>query len=322
MKKDELYEEEVVETNEENKTVKNLKVSNKMKGIVITGLTLVVITTGILGFKYVTNQTPNIDLSTKEVITLVSENSVADEVISSETISSLDEVSAKVELSERLHNLNLEQHIGGLVKLDMPETYNVDEVNEMIDVFEELYENDKVRNEVLSKESREFTELALRLEAYERCVNGSLSNDAYKDLVAYAIPEVKAEVADACGFVADEVSNMKIGAGENSYVITFTDPNTGKAYNVKAARSNPFTSTGYIYDVIDNIYTWQANSTKANDTGTTYDEARNNDLKNGVAMLKTLTLMEHEITNKGVIKTTTTISEVKDKVKSLNSTEK
>ena len=323
MKKEELYEEEVVETNEvETKTVKNLKVSNKMKGILITGLTLVVLTTGILGFKYATNRTPDINISTGEVITMVSENSVVDEVIGQTTIDELDQVSAKVELSERLHNLNLQKYIGDLVKLDVPETYSVDNVNAMIDSFEVLAENNKVKNEVLSKESREFTELALLLEAYERCVNGSLSNDAYKALVAYAIPEVKAEVADACGFDASDVAHMKIGAGEKSYVITFTDPKTGKEYNVKAAKSNPFSSTGYVYDVIDSIYNWQDSSKKANDTGNTYDAERNNDIKKGVDMLKTLTIMDCEITDKGVIKTTTPMSTVKDKVKEFGKIEK
>ena len=317
--REDLIDEEVGV--EETKTTKPKK-GNKLKKVIATGLVLVTVGVGgTLLYLNIDNQTPKFTQTTTTIVNSVESASVIDDIISDETIADLDELAMKVELSEQLHNLNLEQYIGGLDKLQMPESYTVEGVSTMIDQFNEYLKNEKVQNGVLSKEDREFTKLALSLEAYERAVNGSLTNEAYQTLVNYGIPVVKGKVLDACGFEASEVTNLKIGSGAKAYVITFNDPTTGKTYNVAAEKGNAFTSKGYVSDVIGDIYSWQDKSSKAQDTGTSYDGERNKDILNGINTLKTITLMDCTITNKGKIEVTSTMKEVRAKEKALTQTE-
>lgn len=316
---EELREEEYAET---NKNTKKIRKGNKLKKAITTGIVLVAIgVSGTLVYLNVDNQTPNFTQSATTIVNSVESASVIDDVISEATIADLDELSAKVELSEKLHNLELENYIGGLAKLEMPESYTVEEVTDMIEVFNALREEEKVKNGVLSSEDRKFTQLALTLEAYERKVNGSLTNDAYKTLVNYGIPAVKSKVLDACGFDASEVSSLRIGSGNKAYVVTFNDPKTGKEYNVEAEKGNNFTSKGYVSEVISQIYDWQTKAQQAQDTGTSYDGRRNEDILEGINSLKALTLMDCTITNKGKIEVTSTMSEVKAKEKALTQSE-
>lgn len=317
--REDLKEEVVVE---ETKTTKTKK-GGKLKKVIATGLVLVTIGVGgTLLYLNIDNQTPKFTQTTTTIVNSVESASVIDDIIADETIADLDELAVKVDLSEQLHDLNLEQYIGGLDKLEMPESYTIEGVSTMIDTFNTLLENEKVKNGVLSKEDREFTKLALTLEAYERAVNGSLTNDAYKTLVNYGIPVVKGKVLDACGFEASEVSNLKIGSGAKSYVITFDDPTTGKTYNVEAAKGNAFTSKGYVSEVIGDIYDWQSKSSKAQDTGTSYDGERNKDILEGINTLKAITLMDCTITNNGKVEVTSSMKEVRAKEKALTQPEK
>ena len=316
--REDLNEEVVVE---ETKTTKTTK-GGKLKKVIATGLVLVTIGVGgTLLYLNIDNQTPKFTQTTTTIVNSVESASVIDDIISEETIADLDELAVKVELSEQLHDLNLEQYISGLDKLEMPETYTIDGVSATIDAFNVLLENEKVKNGVLSKEDREFTQLALVLEAYERAVNGSLTNEAYQTLVNYGIPVVKGKVLDACGFEASEVANLRIGSGAKSYVITFNDPQTGKTYNVVAEKGNAFTSKGYVSEVIGDIYNWQSKSSKAQDTGTSYDGERNKDILEGINTLKSITLMDCTITNKGKIEVTSTMKEVRAKEKALSQPE-
>ena len=316
--------EEVENVNEEEIRKPRGRKSNKLRNAIIGGLVLVSVgVSGTLVYLHIDNQTPNYTVPATAIVRSVEDNTTFDEtiqIVNSSAVTDLDYLSDVVGLSERLHELNLSKYVGGLTRYEIPEEFNVADVNAMIDEFEELSQNEKVKNGVLSGEDRDFTRLALTLESYERSVNGSLSNDAYRVLTNYGIPCVKEKVLDACGFDAQEVSDMKIGSAYNSaYVISFTDSGTDKTYTINAAKSNPFSSTGYVYDVIGDIYTWQAKSNSQTDTGTSYDGERNKDILNGINTLKTLTLMDCEITNSGNIKVTTTMSEVRDKTKALTS---
>jgi len=306
----------------EQQKMKLSPTGEKLKKAIITGV--VVVTVGVTGTIVglrLDNNTPNFKHTAAEIVQYVSDESVIDEVleiVDSNAVADLDTLAEKVELSERLHELNLEKYIGDLDKLEMPETYSVEEVNEMIDEIEELCENEKVKNGVLCEESREFTQLALNLEAYERAVNGSLSNLAYQELIDYAMPCVKAKVLDACGFDASEVNYTKIGKAPKSYVITFDDPKTGQNYSLNVYSGNSLTSKGYAHTVIEQIYSWQSKTNKAEDTGTSYDGDRNDDILDGINSLKAFTLMDCEITEKGDFKVTTKMSEVRAKEKALS----
>lgn len=310
---EELREEEYVEK-EQSKPVKG----GKLKKAFAVGLVLVTVGVGgTLLYLNIDNQTPKFTQTTTTIVNSVESASVIDDIISEETIADLDELAVKVELSEQLHDLNLEQYIGGLTKLEMPDSYTVEGVSTMIEEFKELAKNKKVQNSVLSQEDREFTRLALSLEAYERAVNGTLTNEAYQTLVNYGIPVIKGKVLDACGFEAEEVANLRIGSGSKAYVITFLDPQTGKTYNVEAEKGNAFTSKGYVSTVIGNIYNWQDKASKAQDTGTSYDGERNADILSGINTLKTITLMDCSITNKGKIEVASTMKEVRAQEKAL-----
>lgn len=329
----------VVERTEEGE---RLTTSNNKLGKAITaGILLVTVgVTGVLVGLNIDNNTPHFNVSTGQVLAAKADTTTLDNVIEMKDATAavdLDEVIKIVELSERLHNLNLDSVTEGLYtlnfrpsqegvhdqdnrdNLEIPESYNVDEVNALIDQYEELGKHEKVQNGVLSQEDREYTRLALILKGYEFSVNNSLSNDAYHELANYGILCVKSKVLDACFFAPEEVNNMKIGSGATAYLITFDDTKTGKCYKVEAYKGSAFTSNGYVYDTIDAIYNWQDKANSTEELGMAYDGERNKDIIEGVNMLKTLTVMDCEINNKGQIKVTTSMKEVRDYVKTIGS---
>lgn len=326
----ENHDVEIERTEEGERLTTN---NNKLGKVITTGFLLVAVGfTGVLVGLNIDNNTPHFNLSTGQVLAAKADTTTLDNVIEMKDATAavdLDEVVEIVELSERLHNLNLDTITEGLYTLpqegihdqgnvlEIPTSYDIDEVNNLIDQFEELGKHEKVQNGVLSQEDREYTKLALVLKGYEFCVNNSLSNDAYHELANYGILCVKSKVLDACFFAPEEVSNMKIGSGSSAYLITFDDTNTGKCYKVEAYKGSAFTSNGYVYDTIDAIYNWQGKANSSEELGMTYNGERNKDIIEGVNMLKTLTVMDCEITNKGQIKVTTSMKEVRDYVKAI-----
>ena len=326
----ENHDVEIERTEEGERLTTN---NNKLGKVITTGFLLVAVgVTGVLVGLNIDNNTPHFNLSTGQVLAAKADTTTLDNVIEMKDATAavdLDEVVEIVELSERLHNLNLDTITEGLYTLpqegihdqgnvlEIPTSYDIDEVNNLIDQFEELGKHEKVQNGVLSQEDREYTKLALVLKGYEFCVNNSLSNDAYHELANYGILCVKSKVLDACFFAPEEVSNMKIGSGSSAYLITFDDTNTGKCYKVEAYKGSAFTSNGYVYDTIDAIYNWQDKANSSEELGMTYNGERNKDIIEGVNMLKTLTVMDCEITNKGQIKVTTSMKEVRDYVKAI-----
>lgn len=307
---------------------------NKLGKALTVGVLLVAMGVGgtLVGLN-IDNNTPHFNVSTGQVLTAKADTTTLDNVIEMKDATAaidLDEVIEIVELSERLHNLDLETITQGLYTLpqegihdaenvlEIPETYDIDEVNALIDQFEELGKHEKVKNGVLSQEDREYTKLALILRGYEFSVNNTLSNDIYYDLSNYGILCVKAKVLDACMFAPEEIDNMKIGSGSTAYIISFDDNQTGKCYNVEAYKGSEFSTAGYVYKTIDSIYNWQTKATaEKDDTCYLYNGERNKDIIEGVDMLKALTVMDCEITNKGQIKVTTSMKEVRDYVKSI-----
>ena len=326
----ENHDVEIERTEEGERLTTN---NNKLGKVITTGFLLVAVGfTGVLVGLNIDNNTPHFNLSTGQVLAAKADTTTLDNVIEMKDATAavdLDEVVEIVELSERLHNLNLDTITEGLYTLpqegihdqgnvlEIPTSYDIDEVNNLIDQFEELGKHEKVQNGVLSQEDREYTKLALVLKGYEFCVNNSLSNDAYHELANYGILCVKSKVLDACFFAPEEVSNMKIGSGSSAYLITFDDTNTGKCYKVEAYKGSAFTSNGYVYDTIDAIYNWQGKANSSEELGMAYNGERNKDIIEGVNMLKTLTVMDCEITNKGQIKVTTSMKEVRDYVKAI-----
>lgn len=336
-KYEENYEVELERTEEGERLAPK---GNKLGKVLSTGAVLVVLGVGgVLVGLNITNQVPHFNISTKDVLTAKADTTTLDNVIEMKDATAavdLDEVIEIVELSERLHNLNLDSVTEGLYtlnlrpsqegihdqekldNLEIPESYNIDEVNALIDQFEELGKHEKVKNGVLSQEDREYTRLALILKGYEFSVNNSLSNDIYYELSNYGILCVKAKVLDACMFAPEEIESMKIGSGNSAYIISFDDTTTGKCYNVEAYKGSSFSTAGYVYKTIDSIYNWQTEATAEKDnTCMLYNGDRNKDIIEGVNLLKTLTLMDCEITNKGQIKVTTPMSEVRDVAKSI-----
>lgn len=317
---DEYMEQEQNNVREEHSR-KRVRKGHKLRNAIIAGVVVVGVgVSGTLVYFNMDNKTPNFTVPAHQIVSSISDSTVFDEaieIVNAEAIDELDSLGEIVELSERLHSLDLNKKIGNLAHYEMPSEFSVDDVNALIDQYQELAQQENVKNGVLSEEDREFTKLTLTLEAYERSVNGTLSNDAYQTLVNYGIPCVKSKVLDACGFAAGEISNMRIGAGNNSYLITFNDTETDKEYIIKAHDSNPFSSTGYVHDVIESIYDWQTKSANQTDTGTSYDGKRNDDIKKGINSLKTLTLMNCEIDKNGEIKVTSKMEEVREKVKTL-----
>ena len=329
--KKENYEVEIERTEDGERLAPK---DSKLGKVLATGAVLVMIGfSGVLVGLNITNQVPHFNVSTKEVLTAKAVTTTLDNVIEMKDATAaadLDEVIEIVELSERLHDLDLDSVTKGLYTLpqegihdngyvlEIPENYNIDDVNALIDRYEELRKNEKVKNGVLSQEDREFTQLALVLKGYEFSVNSTLSNDIYYELSNYGILCVKAKVLDACMFAPEEIDSMKIGSGNSAYIISFDDTKTGKCYNVEAYKGTDFSTAGYVYKTIDSIYNWQTTATaEKDDTCMFYNGERNKDIIEGLNLLKALTIMDCEITNKGHIRVTTPMSEVKDVAKSI-----
>ena len=317
MERNYQVEEEVVEEQE-----KAPKKGSKLGKALTAGILLVTVGVGgtLVGLN-INNNTPHFNVTTGQILEAKADTTTLDEIIEMKdytAVTDLDEVVEIVELSERLHDLDLENVTEGLNKYEMPQTYDIDEVNGLIDRYNAYLENEKVENGVLCREDREFTQLALILEAYERSVNNSLNNDIYYELSNYGILCVKSKVLDACFFAPEEVDNMRIGSGRNAYIIAFNDTQTGKCYNVTAYQGTEFSTAGYVHETIDAIYDWQtkANATNAEPT-ISYDGERNSDIIEGVNMLRALTIMDCQITNNGQIKVTTPMSEVRDYAKTI-----
>ena len=298
---------------------KRIKFTKKGIAILTTYTAVLVMVTGGVT-QAILNEEPEVNITTSQIVAQTSSNTQLDEVldkVDSEIVFKLDKLEETVKLSESLHSLNLGQYIRGLEKYEMPQYYNVEDVNNMIMRFCELEETKEVENDLLSYNNREFTKLCLTLESIERKVNGDITNASYKTLVKYAIPMVKTKLLDACGFTADEVTDIKIGSGDAVYVISFTDKETGKIYYIEPVKSSRFHSKGYMHDVIDQIYYWQDCSKLANNNGDTYNGERNNDILEGIKLLKTASLAECELTDDGKLKVNTTMKDIKDKVKKI-----
>ena len=209
--------------------------------------------------------------------------------------SDLDIIERIVNLSEELHDLNLEQYVSGIARPAKPETYNLEEVDATLARFKKLLATKEAKGNILSYELRELTDVALVLEGYERAVNGTLNNGLYKILASYGTLALKAKLLDACKFPVREIEGVKIMKGE----FAFEDERTGKVYTVPVEKAGGLGVTGYAHKLMSAINGWNKLSSKANNTGDTYDGRRNDDLLNGCDMLKAFTLMDFYLDKNG-----------------------
>lgn len=260
------------------------------------------------------SEAPKLNKNTSEVLEIVGNKSCINEVLDlahSEAAEKLDVLEEVVKLSETLHDLNLEQYISGLEKPEVPQEYSFKEVNDVLAHFKKLLASREAKGNILSYKLRELTDVALVLEGYERAINGTLNNKLYKILVDYGTLAVKSKLLDACGFPAEEVSNIRISKGE----FTFTDDRTGKVYTVPVEKSGGPGVKGYAHKVMSSISKWNQLSSKANNTGDTYDGERNADLVSGCDMLKAFTLMDFYLDDNGKFAPASGMLQVKAEVR-------
>lgn len=257
---------------------------------------------------------PIIPKNTSEVLVIAKNKSCINEILNmcnNKAAGELDLLEEVVTLSETLHDLNLEKHISGLAKIETPVEYSLEEVKDTLAHFNSLLSSREAKGNILSYKLREVTDVALVLEGYERAINGTLNNSLYKILVDYGTSAVKAKLLDACGFPAEEVSNVKISKGE----FVFTDDKTGKIYTVPVEKSGSFGVKGYAHKVLNSISKWNQLASKANNTGDTYDGKRNADLLDGCDMLKAFTLMDFYLDDNGKFAPASGMYDVKAAVK-------
>jgi len=259
-------------------------------------------------------EAPKLNKNTREILVIAKDKSCVNDVLSimnSDAAEKLDLLEEIVIVSETLHDLNLEKYISGLAKSTAPTQYSIEEVKDLIDHFNDLLSSREAKGNILSYKLRELTDVALVLEGYERAINGSLNNKLYKILVDYGNPLVKAKLLDACGFPAEEVSSVRISKGE----FMFTDDSTGKVYTVPVEKSSVLGLKGYVNKVMTSLSRWNQASSKANNTGDTYDGERNAELIAGCNMLKAFTLMDCYLDDNGKFAPASSMSEVKSKIR-------
>lgn len=295
------------------------------------GLTLVgsIIVGGTLVYRDITNNVPNFDATTQEIVQFVSNESTIDEILASQGVTlttstgseevitpdeALDELAVDLQLSEEIHGLNLEQYTGGLVHKPQPETYDRAATIALLEQFYELKDN----SGSLSQEDRLFTRVCLELEANGKALNASLSQDAYAVLNNYAVCAVKANVLDCCGFDATEATHVSISrdseTGEMS--VRFMDPDTGKTYTVSARDESRFNSKGFIDTVFKSMSRWEEQAGNNDNSGNVYNADRNRELLEGINEVKALTMMHSEIKGDKIV-ITTKMSDVKEKGRAL-----
>ena len=115
----------------------------------------------------------------------------------------------------------------------------------------------------------------------------------------------------------EEIFKLKTLKRKGWVIRNITDKETGKIYYIEPVKSSLFHSKGYMHDVIDQIYYWQDCSKLANNNGDTYNGERNNDILEGIKLLKVASLAECELTDDGKLKVNTTMKDIKDKVKKI-----
>ena len=282
---------------QENKKITNLSITRKF-------------------FMLLKGEPPVLNKKTSEVLVIVGNKSCVNDVLditNSTVAEKLDLLEETVTLSETLHDLHLEKYVSGLgrVEAPQPEEYTIRDVKKTIAYFNQLLDSREAKGNILSYKLREITDVALALEAYERSINGMLNNKLYKILVDYGTPLVKAKLLDACGFPAEEVSGVRISKGE----FTFTDDSTGKVYTVPVEKGSAFGVKGYVHKLLNAIGKWNLASSKANNTGDSYDGERNENLLNGCNMLKAFTLMDCYLDEHGKFAPASSMFEVKSKVR-------
>lgn len=261
-----------------------------------TRITNLSITTKLL--MLLKSEAPSLKKNTTEVLEIAKSKSRVKDVMdfyASEAAADLDIIEEIVDLSEELHDLNLEQYVSGLEKPAKPERYTLKEVKDTLARFKKLLSTREAKGNILSYQLRELTEVALTLEGYERVVNGTLNNGLYKVLASYGTLALKAKLLDACSFPVEEVEGIRLGKGE----FTFTDSKNGKVYPVPVEKSGGPGVKGYAHKLMTAVNSWNKLSSKANNTGDTYDGRRNDDLLRGCDMLKAFTLMDFYLDDHG-----------------------
>ena len=282
---------------QENKKITNLSITRKF-------------------FMLLKGEAPVLNKKTSEVLTIVGNKSRINDVLKvtdTNVAEKLDLLEETVTLSETLHDLHLEKYVSGAGRIEAPhpEEYTIRDVKKTIAYFNQLLDSREAKGNILSYKLREITDVALVLEAYERSINGVLNNKLYKILVDYGTPLVKAKLLDACEFPAEEVLGVRINKGE----FTFTDDSTGKVYTVPVEKGSAFGVKGYAYKVLRSIGEWNLASSKANNTGDSYDGERNENLLNGCHMLKAFTLMDCYLDEHGKFAPASSMFEVKSKIR-------
>ncbi len=328
VKKDDKKKNAIRQNQTEKYYSKHGKVSNvNIPKFLKDGLPVVLLAgvIGVASFATSFDNEPDYDdygLTTSKIVDDISDETTLDDIIEMEDshiIQNIDELEQIVDLSDKLSALELTKYTKGLNEYHLNTNFSLDEVNILIDEFKEKVKNTKVQNNVLSNEDRDFTKLALTLEAYQKSVDKELSNQSYQVLLDYAIPCIKSKVIDACGFDARDVDSVEIGGiKDDKRCFSFTDQETGKKYSlIIDNHSGERAHYQYLDKVLTSIDNWTEKVSLSDKEQGVYDQERNSEIKEGIKQLKTLTLLDCRVTNDSHIEVSTSLPDVRGKIKTM-----
>lgn len=241
--------------------------------------------------------------TTTGVVQLYSGRTVLDESVESynstngvDLLQRIDDIEEVIDLSEELHDLDLEEIVNGL---DIPSiidyNFSIEEVEERIERLKE-YHRRGINGTNLSSESEDYLRLAIQLYQDEQRVNYSIQGTCYDDIFQLGLRVIKSKVADACDFGPSSIDNMTLTRNANGDNIILYTGETGREYTLHFERHafDFLTSGNFVTDYVDNLFIWQSLSFEPS---TNYDGEKNERLKNAINTTKTLIRSECTITS-------------------------
>ncbi len=271
-------------------------------GLLISGGIIVGVWKGI---PYVKDNyiTPEIPYSITDTINMNADETLLDELLSTDKYSTLlnqvIQLEAYLEISNKLADLNLSSYTEAVAEVTESDNFDAD-LHAKYDEFIELVQS--IDSDVLSQEALRLHQLAAELNGYKQIIDSKITVDGYNTLANYGILVAKTAVLDASGIGYENIDNLRIpheADNEEDTVIIYTDPNTGKKFRIKIANNS------IIRGVIDDVYRAQTKDT----TELTTDQIIG-DLTGYLNDFKVATFMRYA--NDGTLTTTNNYGDVRE----------
>lgn len=196
----------------------------------------------------------------KEVIDDYSKDTCLDELIlrkeNIELFKNIIKLDKYLSLSEKLHDLDLEDETTELESNGNLETLSVSQIKEAIKSLDKLAE----KKDIISKDSNQYYLTLLTLKYNEELINKWIYYNGYDVAANFGLLEVKSKIVDACKLDSSEYSSFKVLPAkkpEDDLDIIYVNDETKKTYKINLEEFNLFEGESSMSKMISCIYDCQ-----------------------------------------------------------------